>query len=821
MYRISGAAAIAHPLAAVVAVLLLSAGLLEARDSAPVTSSLQEETETSDSDEPEKEEQEANEQESLRLAAKANLQPAPALPPQQQVVPAAPAPSASSTTPLVARSLLGQNSGSARLGPASTTLSAGEGVVRSATDVGSFLGRSSGAIGIGVQRRSPIVNDPRMHGNRVGELVASGSYWVPARIDLDTAVSKLDTTMIDEVTVIKGPYSVLYGPGRNFIDMDLARSPRYEQGWETHSSSGAEYKTNGEQLMGKAILQGGNATQGYRAGYVHRTGNDYQAGNGIAIPASYNSRELDFALGRDFGDDNHFEFNYLRLDQTGVELAGQAFDIDYLITDGFSLEYEIEHGHFSDHATLEVWYNDTRFTGNAQSVSKRQIFPVLDLLQYVGNTDVTSQSIGYSYAMSWGYVEECELTLGTDLRVVTQELNEIASGINGLNQFQNANSPIPKSESLNPGVFLAWQSQVQERLKLQGGVRGDWVHTEIKEDPAGLQNLGNYLNVAGNDLQPTFAEIVGTDQWIQNFSLISGFLSAEQELDDNWTLVSGAGVGRRPPSLTELYAAQPFMFLLQNGLNTVTGDPRLKDETFTQLDLGLRLDSDRWRGGINGYHSWAVNYITFESLSYNILADQLSLQYVNTDLATFAGCEGYLEYDVNEHLTPFMTFTYVDGKDRTRNGDFATRAVDSQDPQVASFRDPTMVRGAFSGITGGAEEPLPGISPFETRLGLRLHSAGNDDDSIPDRWGAEIGARIVDNQDRVAVSLLEQPTAGFTIWDLRMYWRPRDKALLYASLENLGNRTYREHLDYRSRIVGLPSIFQPGINFAIGGQLEF
>ena len=36
-----------------------------------------------------------------------------------------------------------------------------------------------------------------------------------------------------------------------------------------------------------------------------------------------------------------------------------------------------------------------------------------------------------------------------------------------------------------------------------------------------------------------------------------------------------AGYAERPPTLTEMYAAETFMFVLQNGLNTVTGDPRL------------------------------------------------------------------------------------------------------------------------------------------------------------------------------------------------------------------------------------------------------
>jgi hypothetical protein len=50
-----------------------------------------------------------------------------------------------------------------------------------------LLGESTFAVGLGIQRRNPIVNDLRVRGSRIGSLGASGSYWVPARIDLDTS----------------------------------------------------------------------------------------------------------------------------------------------------------------------------------------------------------------------------------------------------------------------------------------------------------------------------------------------------------------------------------------------------------------------------------------------------------------------------------------------------------------------------------------------------------------------------------------------------------------------------------------------------------
>jgi hypothetical protein len=83
----------------------------------------------------------------------------------------------------------------------------------------------------------------------------------------------------------------------------------------------------------------------------------------------------------------------------------------------------------------------------------------------------------------------------------------------------------------------------------------------------------------------------------------------------------------------------------------------------------------------------------------------------------------------------------------------------------------------------------------------------------------EIGARIVDNQDRVATSLRETPTPGFTIWDMRTQWQITEHFRLTAGVENIGDRTYREHLDFR--FLNGVSIFQLGRNFYLGGELVY
>ena len=682
-----------------------------------------------------------------------------------------------------------------------------EAVLRATTDTGDLLGTSPTVLNLGVQRRNPIVNDPRVRGSRVGSLAASGSYWVPARIDLDTAISKIDSRVIDEVVVIPGPYSALYGPGFEIIDVQLASAPRFGEVFETHGASSVDYKTNGEQWYGRQSVWGGDEVWGFRGSYGHRTGNDYRSGDGTLIPSSYKSRDVDFAAGTQLTVNSALDFNYLRQDQTDVELAGQAFDIDWLVMDGYDVRYVLENQAHYDRLEIESWYNRTRFEGDAQRPSKRRQFPFYDFIQYVGFTDVDSLSTGYTAKFHWDGLCDERLIAGTDLRFVNQELNEISSGRLGFFAWDNANSPIPRSYSANPGLFVQYQTDSQSDTRLTTGARVDGVPMDITADPASLESLG----IIGRPA----SWILGSSEFYQAEFLGAGFATLERSLGDNWTSGVSAGYAERSPNQTERYAVEPFMFLIQNGLNTVTGAPGIDKERRLQVDLRLSKTEPRYRLQANVFYAWVNDHITFEAMSVVPSVQdvqQVNLKYVNTDLARLWGAEARGEYDWTPSLTPFATLRYVEGDDRTRDGTFATRQATAAVPseQVAG-----LPRGFFSGLGGGATEPLPGILPLETWLGLRWHEAATEPN-----WGLELAMRVVDEQDRVAASLRESTTPGFTVYDLRGYWRPRELLMLVGGIENLTDKQYREHLDYRS-LSGGESVFRPGISLYAGTEWTY
>ena len=668
--------------------------------------------------------------------------------------------------------------------------------LRVTTDTGSLLGKSPLGLGLGIQRRTPIVTDSRIRGQTTGQQLASGSYWFPARQDLDTMLSKIDSRLVQDVIVIKGPYSALYGPGFSFYDVELLGSPRYQDGRQVYGSTSLDYQTNGQHVYGRQNVWGGAETWGFRVGYGHRTGNDYHAGDGTGMPSSFNSRNVDVTLGMDVSADSRLEFTYLRLDQTDVEFPGQAFDMDFLVTDGYDLTYILENQAWFDRFALDTWYNETRFAGNSQRPGKRRQIPQLDdPLGFEGYTDADAMSTGFRLTTMWGQPDDVHLTAGVDLRRLSQRLNEVNLSplIDPSIQKDDEGNyiwpeffrfPIPRSHSTNPGLLVEGVLPVTERLTVKSGARVDWVFADaVRMVPN--TDLDGDRRV--DDLEEA---LMGAFK--QDFTLASAFVMAEYEINPEWTAIGGFGYAMRPPTLTELYAGLPFLAILQHGFTKVLGNPNLDPERLWQVDVGLSADYERVRGMVRGFHAWVGDYVTFQAfgnLPGMTNPDSVLVQFINTDLATLVGAEGYAEYLWTDWLTCFGTLSYVEGRDQTRD--------------IREYPD-------FFGQS--PTEPLPGIVPLESRVGFRLHEPNEWQ-----RWAVEFSARIVDNQSLVASTLLEKPTPGFTTYDLRGYWQATKSLLLVAGVENLTNKHYREHLDLRTG----HGVFQPGRSFYVGSELVY
>ena len=676
--------------------------------------------------------------------------------------------------------------------PAAEATSGDRATITGSIDAGGLLQQSPQIQTVSVKRRSAIALDPYIRGYSVNQIYTEAEgAWIPVRQDLDSILGKIDPSLIQDLVVIPGPYGLRYGPGLVFINTSYLDTPRYENGYEAHNRIGLTYRANGDQWFGRDTIYGGNSDYGYIVNYGNRTGIDYQAGNGQPIPASYHAQTFFGQFGFDLTEDSKIDFRYQRLDQTETEYAAQFFDVNFLVTDSFTVSYVSEDPCDCSRWELESWYNRTRFAGDTELGAKRRPdFPVLQRVEvalqasnpaitsFQGDTNGDLTSTGARLVKSYGVEGEPQLSLGSDIRYLEQHLAEEFS----LPPEPDIETNMPRAEMVDPGLFvettLPWQPYWDTKI----GGRVDWVHTDANTDigyPEGVRPLSS--------LPPT-------DTFDQNDVLYHFYATNDVELTEVWTARFGFGHAQRAPALPERYADGIFLGIIQSGFSRVIGDPELDKERSWQVDLGFEANADyvRFRG--TAYHAWIHDYITYSANIVNDPSGARLLLATNTDLATLTGFELSTDVDLTSMITGFATLRYVDGRDRE------------------------------------IDQPLPQIAPMESRLGIRLRDPYQDN-----LWGIEFGSRIVDNQDRLAslrrvgvpgVERLEVETPGFTTFYLRAFANVTENFSLVGGVENMFDRTYLEHLDLRlpeDPVNGFAAtqVLAPGITPYLGGEWTY
>jgi len=688
-----------------------------------------------------------------------------------------------------------------------SVVSGAQSQVRATTDAGDLLSKSTSTPGVYVQHRNPIITTPYVRGYGVGQYITqmNGAYWFPARQDLDTALSKVDSASIQDLIVIKGPFSAMYGPGFAFFDVQTKATPRYRNGRCTEFASAMSYNSNGNQWYARQAAAGGGANSGWRIGYGIRTGNDYYVGDAGKpafaasagrIPSSYRSQVLDGAFGADLGSDASIETTFLHIDQADLELSGSPFDIDALATNAVTSRIVLTDQAYYDAWTTTVYFNQTRLSGDTARPSKDVQFPGLNGI-FTGRTGAEQRSAGYRSALSWGEADWHQLTVGTDLRYTVSELNE-------LDRIPAASPPrsfpIPHTDAVNVGIFQELRVQLTDPWSVRMGGRMDWTHMNaasfVDDDGNGGNDVGGVTSFNYNNATGLGAFGFAGKTPTNSFDLYSTFLTSRYDVTDRINLNASYGYAMRAPTAQELYAREPYVALYQNPLAYVDGNVNLRRERLHQVDVGVDVSGERWRGGVHGFASFIHDYIGTALGTVSAAGSQYG--YINYANARLLGAEISNEFDLTEAVTLFGVASYVDGWNHS------------------------------------LKAPMPNIFPLQAYMGVRLHDPSN-----ARRWGVELACRAVQNYNRVGavddafiagMNPVQVTTSapGFATGDLRTYYRLTNNASLTSGITNFTDRFYQDPLDARAAGGGglgaSPvgrGLYQPGRSFYFGADFRF
>jgi outer membrane receptor protein involved in Fe transport len=660
-------------------------------------------------------------------------------------------------------------------GSASDVVSGEAASYLASTDTGALIQQAPTSTNISLYSRSPISNDPRIRGYRYGQIqsIADGAPWYPVRPDLDTPLSRIDSSLIKDVVLIKGPYSVRYGPGFAFIDVQLYETPRSECGTILGGRTAATFDENGARWYAAQTVTAAGEDYGMRVSYVDRSGDDYFSGNGTRIAADHNVHDWDTAIGFDLTSDSRIEFGYIRNDLTDVDLPSQFNDLRFMAVDGLTVKFIMEDSSMFDRLTINGWYNQTRFVGDNSEKRTGNFLGVGQngaiIVDRTGNGNVgfpafpgiglgNSSSAGGRAAATWGEIgpNERQFTLGVDANHFKQNYLETYVFPLFFNQplFDGFFFGVPDAEQTFVGMFADHTMPLTQRLTLNIGARGDLVDSHAERI---------------DQVNP------GPDP--DQFFMLGGiFATASFDLTSEFAIKAGYGIGQRAPTPTELYADQPFLSILQEGgLFFAEGNNNLAAPMAQQIDLGFEGGFEDVRGQFGAFVSDIENFITWDGV-----------RAVNNDV-TLTGVEGFAEIDfLSDWFTWFATAAYVTGQ----NHDTAA--------------------------------PIWGIYPYESRTGLRFQRPTPGGSP----WGLEYMMRLCAAQNAIdpTVGLIgEQATPGFTIHNLRGFWRATRWLSVLGGIHNIGDKQYIEHLDSRLDMNrgSTLGVFRPGRSLFLGAEAVY
>jgi hemoglobin/transferrin/lactoferrin receptor protein len=652
--------------------------------------------------------------------------------------------------------------------PVATTVTSEENLRRqAASNVAQALEDVPGVqwVNAGAFRSRPLIRG--LDSNRILVLV-DGERLNNARTstsEVGIETSLIDLAQLEQVEVVRGPGSVLYGSDAFGGVINLrTKSPAVQDGFRLTGRLRGELFTNGDTWRSMLDLSAGTRGFGVRVsgslgaaedyfsprGQVFRTGVDESSAQGELryYPQRYRSFFVKFLHKGAY----HFGFPDVVAQPEFLGL------FPYSKLQKFGAGYQANYNSSVFSSVHLRFYYQKQARDFVSSIR-------LPFAQLVSDTASDVATYGIDFQATSLAAQKHVLTYGlTHYRDRIADLRTQSFDFGPFQQLLSRAPSVPHSTLAGSGFFLQDQFELTRRLRFSGGVRFDRFH--LHAEPT-----ANYSPLVFGEIQES-----------RRNHAITGNAGAAFEIMTGWVITGQVGRAFREPNLFEryFYGRGPF-----GGF--VVPNPDLTPETSLQFDAGTRFQRGIARLTLNYFHNQLKGLLlripgTFQGQP--TLAGEPVYVTVNLARSRIQGIESTAELQFTRaraQWTPFVTMSWQRGSSLSQN------------------------------------EPLPFIAPFTAHAGLRWQPAQL-------RVWSEWRTRIAKGGDRVPPGYL--PLSGFAAHSFRAGYEssrgekgigallPRGLAAvnLHLGIENLGNRHYRNLFE---------SVPQPGRSFRFGLDFQF
>ncbi|MEB3839284.1 MULTISPECIES: TonB-dependent copper receptor [Pseudomonas] len=454
-----------------------------------------------------------------------------------------------------------------------------------------------------------------MFGSRLNILTNGGVMLGACPNRMDAPTSYISPETYDRLTVIKGPQSVIWGPGGSAGTILFDREP------ESFGTLGSR--------VNASLLGGSNgrfdkvldAAAGNSQGYARFVGNqsrsdDYDDGHGDTVPSRWDKWNGDVALGWTPDADTLLELTAGKGDGE-ARYAGRGMDGSQFKRESLGLRFEKSNlGEVLDKVEAQVYYNYADHVMDNYSLRTPSGSGMMGM-PMVSNVD--RRTLGARVKATWRWAD-VQLVSGLDAQ--TNEHRKRG----GMGIDAHKGQPWTKDADFhNYGVFseLTWYATGNDRLV-----------TGARLDRASARDFRQGSPTEGDTRADT---------------LPSGFVRYEHDLAViPATTYVGLGHAQRFPDYWELFSPKRAPAGAANAFDGI------KPEKTTQVDFGIQYQDERLEAWASGYVGQIRDYILFDYQG-------MSSQAQNID-ARIMGGELGAAYRLTENWKADATLAYAWGK---------------------------------------------------------------------------------------------------------------------------------------------------------------
>lgn len=484
--------------------------------------------------------------------------------------------------------------------------------------------------GFGTIRNGGTNGDPvlrGMFGSRLNLLTNDGAMPGACPSRMDNAMSYVSPETYDSLVVVKGPQTVLWGPGAS------AGTVRFERDREVFDAPGVRLAGS---LLGGSFDRNDqvlDVTLGAPLGYARVSANrsesgDYEDGDGRTVGSAWKKWNADVAVGwtpdadtllelsAGFGD-GESRYATRGMDGTRFDRENLGFRFEKAGFDG-ALE-DIEFTAFHNRAD-HVMDNYTLRDPNPDGMMP---------MPMASNVERTTS--GGRFAASW-VLDSLEATAGVD----AQDSRHRRRSAMGRGAYL-AQPWITDARFANLGVFGEGTWDIAERNRLVAGARVDRASADDERPTVGRAAMPN--PTAGVTREET---------------LVAGFARFEQDAANQpLTWYAGIGHTERMPDYWELFSADAGPAGYPNAFSG------LDTEKTAQLDVGLQYRTKRVDAWVSAYAGRIDDFILFRYDTGGMMGPASTA--TNID-ARVAGAELGVEYRPREFWKVGATLAHARGE---------------------------------------------------------------------------------------------------------------------------------------------------------------